>query len=252
MFLRELNTYKVTQPLLFALLFRYAAETDGRRRPRLAKWIHRRLKHVTSFVMRTAFVAPKFEPSHFESEFSDLAARIVAAPDVYDVDVDGCLKDCDSAYGVVDDRKFKARMSEIELRDKKRIKRYLFAVNCNMQRDGDLMNESQCTIEHILPQSPRHWAGWGGFNESEPSEWVHRIGNLTLLGRHDNKPGESDNRDFLAKKSACSGSVIQISREVGACDDWSPREIAERQRRLADHAVQVWSFGEEWGASKNN
>lgn len=246
-FLRELHTYKVTQPLLFALLSRYVAETDGRRRRRLARWIHNRIKHITSFVIRTALVAPKFEPSHFEGEFSDLAARIISAPDVYDVDVDACLKDCDSTYSVADGKKFKARMTEIAMRDSRRIKRLLFAVNCNMQPDGDLMNESHCTVEHILPRSPRHWAGWKGFDD--PAEWVHRIGNMTLLGRHDNKPGEADNQDFLAKKDAYSRSAIQLTREVGACDDWSPREIIERQHKLAVRAARVWSFGEGWHGS---
>ena len=163
MFLRELHAYKVTQPLLYALLSHYVAEADGRRRRRLAKWIHSRLRHVTSFVMRTAFVAPKFEPSQFESEFSDLAAQVASAKTAYDVDVDARLKDCDSTYGITDDRKFKMKMSQIEMRDSKKIKRFLFGVNCDMQSDADLMRESQCTIEHILPKAPRHWETWDGF-----------------------------------------------------------------------------------------
>ena len=129
MFLRELHSYKVTQPLLFALLSRYIIETDSRRRRRVAKWIHTRLKHITSFVLRTAFVAPKFEPSHFEGEFSDLAEQIASAEDVYIVDVDVCLKDCDSTYGIMDDNRFKARVSEIEMRDAKKVKRFLFGVS---------------------------------------------------------------------------------------------------------------------------
>ena len=189
MFLRELHTYKVTQPLLFALLSRYVAEADGRRRRRLVKWVHTRLKHITSFVMRTAFVAPKFEPSHVESEFSDLAAQLMSASSVYDVNVDACLKDCDSTYGITEDKKFKARISEIEMRDSKKIRRFLFGLNCDMQSDADLMTESRCTIEHILPKASRHWPGWHGFDDANPDEWIHRVGNLTLLGRQDNKPG---------------------------------------------------------------
>ena len=242
MFLRELHAYKVTQPLLFALLSRYIAEADGRRRRRLGKWVHTRLKHVTSFVMRTAFVAPKFEPSHFESEFSDLAAQLVLAPNVCDVEVDACLKDCDSAHGVIDDKKFKTRMSEIEMRDAKKIKRFLFGVNCSIQSDADLMSESRCTIEHILPKAPRHWPSWHGFDLAHPEDWVHRIGNLTLLGRHDNKPGDADNRDFAAKRDICANSAVQIAREVGACEIWEPQTIARIQRRLAARAARVWSF----------
>ena len=241
MFLRELHTYKVTQPLVFALLSRYIAEVDAASQRRLAKWIHARLKHITSFVMRTAFVA-KFEPSHFESEFSDLAARVVSASNVYEVNVDACLKDCDSAYGIIDDRKFKIRMSEIEMRDVKKIKRFLFGVNCGVQSDADLMSESRCTIEHILPKASHHWASWHGFQGVNPEEWVHRIGNLTLLGRHDNKPGDVDNCDFFAKRDAYSRSALQLTRDVGMSDNWSPRAVVKRQKALVREAVRAWSF----------
>ena len=59
-----------------------------------------------SFVMRTAFVAPSFEPSHFESEFANLAEQVVSSKNVREVDVDGCLKECDG-YGIISDSKFK-------------------------------------------------------------------------------------------------------------------------------------------------
>ena len=242
MFLRELHTYKVTQPLLFALLSRYVAETDGRRRRRLARWIHVRLKHVTSFVMRTAFVAPKFEPSHFESEFSNLAEQVMSAATPYDVDVDDCLRDCDSTYGIVDDKKFKLRMSAIEMRDVKKIKRLLFGVNCSVQSDADLMSESRCTIEHILPKAREHWAGWLDFQSVNPEEWIHRIGNLTLLGRHDNRPGMSDNRNFQAKRPTYIRSAVQITQEVGAYEHWSAASIAKQQTQLIARATKVWSF----------
>ena len=101
-FLKELHTYKVTHPLIFALFVRYIKETNDRRRRNLAKWIHVRIMHITSFVMRTAFVAPKFEPSHFESDFSNLAERVISTKVVREVNIDDRLKDCDS-HGVLND-----------------------------------------------------------------------------------------------------------------------------------------------------
>lgn len=241
-FLRELHSYKVTQSLLFALLSCYITETDSRRRRRLAKWIHTRLKHVTSFVLRTAFVAPKFEPSHFEAEFSSLAEQIASAEDVYTVDVDASLRDCDSTYGIMDDDRFKARISEIEMRDAKKVKRFLFGINREVQSDAEMMSESACTIEHILPKASRHWPTWYGFEGANPEEWIHRIGNLTLLGRHENRPGEADNRDFFAKRDAYSRSAIQVTRELGKCKEWTPKRVMERQKRFAVRAVRVWAL----------
>lgn len=244
MFLRELNAYKVTQPLLFALLYPYVKEADRQRRKPLAKWIHSRLKHVSSFVMRTAFVSSKFEPSRFENEFSTLAARVMKAEkDPYDVPVDDYLKECDGAYGVIDDVKFMARMQEIEMKDAKKIKRFLLGINYDLQPDSEMMSEASYTVEHIFPKGQKHWQGWQEFEDTNPKEWVHRIGNLTLLSRQDNKPGTADNRDFMVKKQACSRSVLKISHEIARCDMWSPREIAARQKRLVRRAAKrVWTF----------
>lgn len=243
MFLRELNAYKVTQTLLFALLFHYIKETDRQQRRSMAKWIHLRVKHITSFVVRTAFVSPKFEPSRFESEFSSLAERVMSARKPGDVPVDERLKECDSAYGVIDDKKFIARMCEMEMTDNKKIKRFLFGVNYDLQPDSEMMNQTRCTVEHIFPKGPQHWASWLHFDDANPKEWVNRIGNLTLLSRQDNKPGADDNRNFTVKKQACSRSVLKISQEIAQYDMWSPREIITRQKRLVKRAAKkVWSF----------
>lgn len=242
-FLRELNSYKVTQPLLFALLFHYIKTTDRRRRRSVAKWIHVRVKHITSFVMRTAFVAPKFEPSRFESEFSNLAERVMSADEPRDVLIDEQLKECDSTYSVIDNAKFMARMCEIEMKDAKKIKRFLFGVNHDLQPDAEMINEVRCTIEHIFPKGQRHWHGWQQFEGTNPKEWVHRIGNLTLLSRQDNKPGVADNCNFTVKKRTCSRSIMKISQEIAQHDAWSPREISARQKQLVKRAAQrVWTF----------
>ena len=243
MFLRELNTYKVTQPLLFALLFHYVKEADRPRRRSLAKWIHSRVKHVTSFVMRTAFVSAKFEPSRFANEFSALAVRVMTAVNPSDVPVDDCLKECDSAYGVIDDVKFTARMCEIEMKDSKKIRRFLLGINYDLQSDSEMISETGCTVEHIFPRGQQHWHGWSHFEDTNPREWVHRVGNLTLLSRQDNKPGAADNRNFATKKQTCSRSVLRISQDIAKSDIWSPKEIVARQKRLVRRAAKkVWSF----------
>ena len=131
------------------------------------------------------------------------------------------------------------------MRDAKKVRRFLFGVNCDIQSDAELMSESACTIEHILPKASRHWPTWYGFEDANPEEWIHRIGNLTLLGRHDNKPGEADNRDFFAKRDAYSRSAIQVTRDVGNYKDWTPKRVAERQKKLAVRAARVWAFGED-------
>lgn len=243
-FLSELKAYKVAQPMVFALLSRYLMETDTAKKKRLAKRIHTDLKRITSFIMRTAFVAPKFEPSHFESEFSSLAKKIMSEKRLYDIDIMGFLKEFDSVYGIIDDDKFIDKMKVVEIRNvrDRRAKRFLLSVNHSLQSDSSLINEQHCSVEHILPKSNEHWPGWTDFAEHNPEDWVHRIGNLTLLGQEDNKPGKSDNASFFRKKEIFGRSAIKMTREL-RYEDWSPDTIAARQEKLAKLAANsVWTF----------
>ncbi len=229
-FLQELKTYKVAQPMVFALLSRYVIEPDTREKRRLAKRIHADLKRITSFIMRTAFVSPKFEPSHFESEFSALAKKIMATEKLDDIDVMAALEEFDGTYGIIDDDTFIEKMKSIEIRDaRRRSKRFLLSVNHHMQSDSDLINEAHCTVEHILPKSPEHWADWKNFKEQKPEHWIHRIGNLTLIGQKDNRPGKSDNASFARKKEIFGRSAVALTRQI-AHEEWSPDAIAAKQK----------------------
>ena len=242
-FLHELQTYKVTQPLVFALLRRYHAQDHPQDRRRLARVIHVHLKNIASFVLRTAFVAAKFEPSRFESEFANLAAQVTITENLHAVDIVHSLNDFDSTYGIMDDHRFRATMREIEMRDAKKIKRLLIGVNRSIQPDGDIVNEARCSIEHILPKARKHWQPWPAFcDATKPDAWVNRLGNLTLLGRNENKPGDRDNQSFLAKRAAYARSAVYMTREIANFDHWSPNAVVKRQRQLAAHAVRVWSF----------
>ena len=241
-FLKELQTYKVTQPIVFALLRHYLNESDGRKQRKLAKSIHGKMKQYTSFVMRTAFVSPKFEPSQFEDEFANQAKIIQSGLSDDKSIFDEFLRECDTGYGVLDDNKFLERMKIQEMRDAKKIKRFLLGLNYALQSDSELINEYRCSVEHILPKAEKHWPGWKGFEGQNPSDWIHRIGNLTLLGQYDNRPGDSENRNFSRKKMGYGRSAIALTKELDQYTEWSPAEINARQIKLIQQAVKVWSF----------
>lgn len=65
--LEELRRYSVSYPLVFALLHRFIVETNSDKKRKVGRVVVRSLKNLASFVMRTAFVSPKFEPSKFEA-----------------------------------------------------------------------------------------------------------------------------------------------------------------------------------------
>ena len=242
LFLRELQTYKVAQPIVFALLNCYARETDGRKRKSLANAIMTRMKLLTAFVMRTAFSAPKFETSHFESEFSNLAQKILSANSLDKIDFANYLKECDE-NGVTDDKKFVDTLSRVQMRDSKKAKRFLLGLVYFEQPANLIISEHRCSVEHILPKSKAHWADWGKFDADQHSDSVHMLGNLTLLGDQENKPGAAANRNFSLKKEIYKKSGISLTRGIAnKYDDWSPDNIVERQKQMAETAVRVWPF----------
>ena len=99
-------------------------------------------------------------------------------------------------------------------------------------------NEDQVNLEHVLPKSPTP-ADWGSaFNADERRDWVYRIGNLALLKKGPN--GRIGNKPFSVKKPILAASQLQLTSEIGAEADWTPKAIQERQVRLASLAVGVW------------
>ena len=242
-FLRELRGYTITQPLLFVLMAKFIRETDGLRRRRIAGLVNRNLSRLATFVLRTAFVAPKFEPSHFETEFSNFAMSIDASSDLPDDGFVRFLRDCDrSEHGVLDDAKFLDAMNDTSLRGNGRIKQLLLGINRHERPDAISLSEYHCSVEHILPVSPEHWKDWVGFRRIDPTDWVRRVGNLTLMSSADNKPGSKYNSSFAKKRRSYQESSVAITRELSRYEEWTPTVVQERQRELAETAVRVWVF----------
>ena len=240
--LGELKGYKVSHPLVFALLHRFIIETDEKKKKMTGRETTRSLKNLASFVMRTAFVAPKFEPSKFEAAFANCAQTVFEGTDVYSLDI---LKDLErnDDWNVVNDGNFIRNMTDMELRDNQKARRYLFGINARTQVGSDVLREDRCSVEHILPQSQSHWESWTGFENDTPEDWVHRTGNLVIVSNRENRSGTEFNQSFIAKRQVFKNSPIQMSREVAdRYDKWTPEIIQRRSRQLAIHAAQTWQF----------
>ena len=78
--------------------------------------------------------------------------------------------------------------------------------------DDKMFNDLQ--IEHILPETPSFgFPAFGFSNESEYNEYIHRIGNLTLLEQHINKKVRNltpskKSKDYLRSK-------VRRTRQIG-------------------------------------
>ncbi len=240
--LGELQRYKVSHPLVFALLFRLIAGADGNEKRKTKLVVIRSLKNLTSFVMRTAFIAPKFEPSRFEAAFANYAKEVFEGSDLASLEIMDELESNDE-WSVINNSNFVQRMAEVEFRDNKKALRYLFAINARNQVGSDALREDRCSVEHVLPQSEVHWRGWSGFRESDAEKWVYRPGNMLVVPIRENRSSAEYNRSFAAKKRAFAASTLLMPRNLAAdYDDWTPDAVDERSRRLAREAAVTWSF----------
>lgn len=240
--LRELQSYKVSHPLCFALLHRFVTETNEVKKRAVGQVVARSIKNLASFIMRTAFVTSTFRPSRFEAALANCAATVFSGTDIGSLDIMDELERSD-AFSVVNDSSFIRRMTEMELNDNKKALRYLFGINAHNQRGSDVLRQDRCSVDHVLPQSEKYWQGWPGFMDVSPADWVYRTGNLVVVSRRENRGGVDFNINFAAKKRAFSESALSMARSVAADhDDWTPSAVEKRSRQLAKEAAGIWKF----------
>ena len=241
-FLGELAPYKVAHPLIFALLRRFLERECGTRKA-VGKASHGSLRDLTSFIMRVALSEGKFEPSRFEAAFANCANRISLAKDPKTLDIRRDLQDADE-FNVMDNGRFVERLANARITDSRKARRLLFAINGHLDRQSKALAFEGCELEHVLPKSEVHWGGWPAFDAaaSDASDWVHRIGNLTLLGQGDGYGRGGFNAGFDAKREVFVDSPFTITRKVSEADDWTPETIHQRSLELAGMAAKVWAF----------
>ena len=240
----ELGGYKVSHPLVFALLYRFISESDPDHKKKIGQVVTRNLKNLTSFIMRTAFVAPKLEPSRFDKDFADSARIVFAGNDLDSLDIFEVLENNDE-WNVCDDKNFIKKMTEVEFRndrDKKPMS-YLFGINAQEQKGSDALQMKGCSVEHILPKSDQHSRLWSTFQNNNVEEWVYRTGNLVVISKRENQPGATFNQSYSEKKRLFEQSAVQMARDIAAkYQDWTPQVISKRSEMLAKAAAHVWSF----------
>lgn len=244
--LGELKGYSVSRPLCFALLHRFISEDDPQRREATGRVVARSLRNLTSFIMRSVFATARsgFRPSRIAEPIANCAARVFRGSDLESLEIMDDLIYADKrAFRVINDESFKQVMTDMKTGSANKAVQYLFGINAQNQAASDSLTISGCSLEHVLPESDKHWQGWTGFENDSPEDWVHRLGNLTLLSRRENRGRDRFNASFTAKKPFFANSTFLMTRDIAEkYDDWSPQIIQARSRRLARDAARIWSF----------
>jgi uncharacterized protein with ParB-like and HNH nuclease domain len=99
----------------------------------------------------------------------------------------------------------------------------------------------QVTLEHLLPQNPS--SAWTSAfpQDAKPSDYIYRLGNLTLLTAKVNR--ESADACFADKKRiALNNSSLEINRHFKSLKKWTNKQIEDRQVQLASIAATIWKL----------
>jgi hypothetical protein len=99
-------------------------------------------------------------------------------------------------------------------------------------------NEEIVNLEHVIPLTPG--PQWDGLTEDIAKTFNKRIGNLALLQSKMNT--KAGNSSFKDKKILYAQSDFMLTSEIASSPQWGPKEVTDRQERLAALAVAAWSL----------
>lgn len=239
-FIAELREYKVTRPVMYAILSQFQ-EAQGAEKRAKARLGHAIAQTLTSFMMRTSAAADKFSPATVEETLSGWGQRIAVELEKNTLlEFASALVSVDR-FRVWSDVDFKGAMT-IQRVGPEKAKKVLYPLYKFEQADLSQQKQDHMTLEHILPRSPSWLEGWDRFDSDSQASYHTRLGNLTLMSSSDNKGGDAQNKSFEAKKQILRRSTLVENQKIAECTDWSPQSISERQARLIHLACQVWRF----------
>lgn len=96
----------------------------------------------------------------------------------------------------------------------------------------------ELTLEHILPEKPE--GNWPQFSEEQRRAYTKRIGNMLLLKEKMNSKLRSS--PFTEKAKFYEKSGLVLTKQVSESKQWTTKEIEERQKNLAQLAVEAWKL----------
>jgi len=140
----------------------------------------------------------------------------------------------------IEDEDFKSDFLKKEIKtgqsDKKA--RYLLMRIEKSINNGFSIDESETTLEHILPQKWESYLWWsnGDFEEGDSNS----LGNMTLLDKKTNK--NAGTNSFIDKKNLFVESSYKVTSQICEFEEWNHNAIVKRQKWLADKSAACWKI----------
>jgi len=226
--IRLLNSLELTQyyPLLFSIIKNFENGTEK----------EKSIKLILSWMVRMLIVGSN-KGGTIEQSYSKNAIKILKK----EITTAKLLRD--SIYNLVpDDNAFKSAFETATLSNEKLARFYLREIENFQNKDNQeievITDSEKVNLEHVLPKKPDK--NYSNFTDEEHQKYVKRIGNLTLMNTKANSRQRSCK--FEDKKKEFSKSSLKITKTIADYDEWTVAAIEDRQKKLAEIAVKVWTI----------
>ena len=125
-----------------------------------------------------------------------------------------------------------------------RINKYVLLKLTNFNR-SETTDMEEVSIEHVLPKSPnlpKTWRDELGEEDWQDiqKEYVHRIGNLTLVNKDVNS--KLGKKSYPDKKKIYDKSPINLNSYFKEIEHWNQNTITTRCNTLFDNAKEIWEY----------
>ena len=104
-------------------------------------------------------------------------------------------------------------------------------------------NLQKITVEHILPQNMSNPYWQNRFSQDQHEEWLHKLGNLTLIGRSRNSAARNYGFDIKKEEYGKLGeqSPFLITRKLCEIPEWDMEALSKRHEELKKELKKLWS-----------
>ncbi len=207
-------------------------------------------RHIEVLFIRSVTVGGK-NPNSFERLFADEANKLWEACGTNPAQRTGALSSllAELKRNIPPDNVVDQQFQELNELSKSTTKFLLEAIEKHLQvvtHGGALPNIQVLDIEHIYPSSDGPgWPNPPAPGASSAQGYVdgrerERLGNLTLLHFHPNR--SQRNAAFSQKVQRYATSPLVITNQITQWTTWDLAAILDRQKRLAQHAIQTWAI----------
>jgi uncharacterized protein with ParB-like and HNH nuclease domain len=197
------------------------------------------VKVISIFVFRYRTIC-HLENKNMERVLSEVAVNLRKNPSAFNLkNVVSKLKKID-----VNDDQFSTIFKSYSTKNNK-IAKYILE-KLELHKRGNKVNKEpwdpKMSVEHILPKKyETYWTEFLSDKDFDPSEYIYRLGNLTLLTSPLNSGIK--NQIFKIKKEEIEKNcVYKINKFVTQQDVWDSTTINLRQLDFSDVALKIWNL----------